>query len=154
VSGVATTFVTALAPLGNGSYTSELLFQVAAPYDLSIELLGVGATPAVAIMDSPLTNKILVKPALVQAAYTELASTTSTLTAGTSYTFELRARDIYHNIVLNSQDEVKDVHFQLQGPSGTSPTLVNATMDYRFHLHGATFTLLSKGAYTGIITVT
>ena len=149
---------------GNGSYTADLLFQYSGTsptklpvnserYELSIKL-GAAAGPSTPIKASPLTNKILVKAGLAQAAHTELATSVAALTAGVSYTYDIRARDIYQNIVLNTQDEVKGINFQLRGPAGASPDLVNATMDYRFQLHGATFTLLRKGAYTGIITAT
>jgi len=104
------------------------------------------------IAASPLLNKILVVPGLVQAAHTYLVTSQDTLTAGISYTFDIRAKDIYENTVVNSQDLID---FKLLGPDGaTGATETAATVEYQFELHAATFTLQKKGDYTGIITVT
>ena len=102
-------------------------------------------------MSSPLTNKIAVEPGLVQAAYTHLVSPPTQLTAGVSYTFDIQAKDIYQNNVVNSTDKID---FKLLGPTGSEATETVATVEYLFTLHKATFTLPTQGSYTGIITVT
>ena len=69
-------------PLNNGSYYIELMFEKAESYTLEV-MLGVNTD----IVESPLENKILVKPGTVQAAYTHLETSLSTLTAGELNTF-------------------------------------------------------------------
>ena len=137
----------AAVAMGNGYYVADLQFTLAEPYDLSIQLDAATAD----IHDSPLLNRILVKPGLVQAAHTHLVTTADPLTAGVSYTFEIRAKDIYENTVVGSEDYID---FQLRGPDGQEATETAAEMEYLFQLYAATFTLLKKGDYTGIITVT
>jgi hypothetical protein len=98
-----------------------------------------------------LTSKILVVPGPTQAAHTLLISPVASLTAGQSYTFDIRAKDIFDNTVLGGEDRID---FKLFGPTGSEPTETVASMEYLFALHRATFTLLKRGAYSGIVTVT
>lgn len=103
LTGQATAVVVSgpAAAMGNGSYVLGLQLTLAEPYDLSILLDGTAE-----ILGAPLLNRILVVPSLTQAAYSLLVTTDSPLTAGVTYTFEIRAKDIFGNTVLGSQDLV------------------------------------------------
>jgi hypothetical protein len=103
--------VTAVS-LGNGSYKAEAPVPVADSYDLTVELEDSGGSRA-EIVDSPLENKILVSSGLVQAAYTNIVTSYDPLTAGVTYVFTIVARDIFENIVLNSDDKI---NFEIRGP--------------------------------------
>ena len=80
--------------MGNGSYFGVLAFAIADSYDLTVTL-----NASTHIMASPLTNKILVVPGLVQAAHTHLQfnnkTSLGTLTAGVTYEFTIEAMDIF-----------------------------------------------------------
>jgi len=76
--------------MGNGSYLGVLAFAIADSYDLTVTL-----NASTHIMASPLTNKILVVPGLVQAAHTHLQTSLGTLTAGVTYEFTIEAMDIF-----------------------------------------------------------
>ena len=80
-----------------------------------------------------------------------MVTTFSPLTAGVNATFTIEARDPFSNVVLNSPDKIDFVVMSRARP--TDP-LVTASMEYRFQLHEATFSLREQGAYAGIITVT
>ena len=76
------------------------------------------------------------------------------LTAGETYVFTIQAKDIFENVVLNSEDLIK---FELRGPASSVLSEIyeySAGMEYRFQLHEATLRLLRKGGYSGTITVT
>lgn len=144
--GAPGTIVTRTAsPMQNGTFTADLLLTVAEPYDLSITIGGA------AIAGSPLLSKILVVPALTQAAYSVLTSSVAALTAGVSYTYRIQAKDIFSNIVLNPKDRVG---LALKGPTGGSSKETQASMVYLSQLHRATFSLNQAGSYTAIIQVT
>jgi hypothetical protein len=76
------------------------------------------------------------------------------LTAGETYVFTIQAKDIFQNVVLNSEDRI---NFELRGPASSIPSEMHefsAGMEYRFQLHEATVRLLGKGEYSGTIVVT
>ena len=72
------------------------------------------------------------------------------LTAGESNTFNIQAKDIYQNIILDSNDYIG---FELQ-ETALATNLTTSVIDYRFELYAATFTLYYRDAYTGIVQVT
>lgn len=127
--------------------------EIAESYDLTVALEDAGGAAA-EIVDSPLENKILVSSGLVQAAYTEIVTSYDPLTAGITYVFTIQAKDIFQNVVLNSEDKIS---YELRGPESSLLSEIrefSASMEYRFQLHEATFDLLEKGQYSGIIRVT
>lgn len=134
------------APMSNGSYLGVLTFTIQDSYDLTITL-----DSGSQIMSSPLTNKILVVPSLVQAAYTHLETSLSTLVAGVTYEFTIEAMDIFSNVVLGSTDWIQ---YEISSVERPDDTYVLANMTYEFHLHRAVFHLPLKGNYLSIVKVT
>lgn len=110
--------------------------MIADSYDLTVELA------SVALINSPLTNKILVKPSLVQAAFTNLVQTQATLTAGVNYEFTIQARDIFSNIVVNSSDHIS---FEFKSVERQNDSVIVTNVTYEFHLYRARFSLPLKG---------
>ena len=128
LTGPTTLIETFAISLGNGSYSAELALEVAEAYDLSIDLVP-SSGPHESILGSPLANKILIRPGVVQAVHTHLVSTFSPLTAGVNATFTIEAMDPFSNVVLNSPDKIDFVVMSRDRPSDT---LVTASMEYRF----------------------
>lgn len=138
---------------GNASFKAELPLEIAESYDLKIELED-GAGGWEEILGSPLESKILVRSGLVQAAHTHIVTSFEPLTAGETYVWTIQAKDIFENVVLNSEDRI---NFEIRGPESSILTDIHefsAGMEYRFQLHEATVRLLGKGSYSGIIKVT
>ena len=82
----------------------------------------------------------------VQARYSALTTSATPLIAGYPNVFRIQAKDIYSNVVINTNE-----FFQFQIKNLATSSHLNANITYVFQLYEASFSLTLAGSYSSII---